>query len=104
VSYIIRIKFYEINFEDHLISTAVVRDVTPSSLVDMMVQTAGSSKTLALYVYLPDMTALHSIRVFVFNTVTVIVEPPSSAPRIPRHGVQYGIPHSNGSDSCNQPS
>jgi hypothetical protein len=104
VSYIIQIKFYEINFEDLVISTAVVWDVTPSSLVDMMVQTAGSSKTLALHVYLPDMMALHSIRVFVSSTVTVIVEPQSSAPRIPRHGVQYGIPHSNGSDTCNQPS
>jgi len=104
VSYIIQIKFYEINFEDLVISTAVVWDVTPSSLVDMMVQAAGSSKTLALHVYLPDITALHSMRVFVFNTLTVIVEPPSSEPRILRHGVQYGIPHANGSDSCNRPS
>jgi hypothetical protein len=80
-----------------MISTAVVWDVTPSSLVDMMVQAAGSSKTLALHMYLPDIRALHSLRVFVFNTVTVIVDPPSSAPRIPRHGV-------NGSDTCIQPS
>lgn len=76
VSYIIHIKLYEINFEDLVISTAIVWDVTPSSLVDM-VQAAGVSKTLAILVYLPDMTAFHSIRVFVFNTVTVIVEPPS---------------------------
>jgi len=87
-----------------VISTAVVWDVTPNSLVDMMVQAAGSSKTLALHIYLPDMMALHSTRVFVFSTVTVIVESPSSASRIPRHDAQYGIPHSNGSVSCNQPS
>jgi hypothetical protein len=104
VSNIIQIKFYEINFEELVIGTAVVWDVTPSSPVDMMLQAAGFSKTLALHVYLPDMMALHSRRVFVFNKVTVIVEPPSSASRIPRHGAQYGIPHSNGSVSYNQPS
>lgn len=76
-----------------MITTAFIWDVTLSSLVDMIVQAAGFSKTLALHVYLPDMTALHSIRLIVFNTVIVTVEPPSSAPRIPRRNVQYGIPH-----------
>jgi len=42
-----------------VISTGVVWDMTPISLVDMTVQAAGSSKTLALRVYLPDLTALH---------------------------------------------
>lgn len=94
---------FKLNFEDLVISTAFVWDVTPSSLVDMMVQAAGSSKSLELNAYLRDMMALHITRVFVFNTVTVI-EPQGSESRIPRQGAQYGIPHSNGSVSCNQPS
>jgi len=99
--YIIPIKFYEINFEDHVISKAVVWDVTPSSKVDMMVQTAGSSKTLALHVCLPDTTALHSISFCLQHS-----DCDTRASQVQHHeyqGAVCRIPHSNGSDSCNLP-